>query len=509
MKKKGVRLAASINIGSSVVRMEIAQWDGEKITRLEYLEKALLIGQEIAERGSVSFQTVRRLSEILRDYKCLTDEYGIRKVHVVTSSCLWNAKNMASVVDHLYVNSGLEIQVAENMQNAQMILDTVLRLYAVENVHNLVVNVGSSNVGIGDCRGSQIEFLYNLNTGLQDAAKMLLDITEQTESYDQAAREYWMKKLIPVSGIVDFPSIETLHINGDHTTFFRKIIGNSTDEEQRYAKITKRVFLNFYENHRNLSCYQLASRYRLSPEEGAGIYALMVLIACLFALSSIKEAVLSSVYLNNAMTFLSLMPGARRAYNARGEMGAYLASLRLASYYRCARNHVMQVEYLCAALYQPLYKAQRFSSKQYQPLRIAAVLHEVGQFTYSTSVEESTMQLVRNMQIIGMDRFSTRVASQIILPEDGKIRNRAYDFFTQEEFLQVQKMHALLKMADALDFSKEQKISKIEVDVEEMNLNISVWTTADFSIEQWQFAKEVELFRETFGMEAFLEVHYH
>lgn len=509
LKKNSVRLAASINVGSSAVRMEIAQWDGKKVSQLEYLEQALLLGSEIAERGSVSFQTVLRLSEILRDYKRLTDEYGIRKVHVITSSCLWKADNMASIVDHLYINSGLEINVAENMENSRMILDTVLLSHLLKKSRNLLLNLGSSNVGIADCQGTQIEFLYNLNSGIQDAIQMLLGITEETEEYEQATREYWMEKLVPVSGIVEFSAIEGLHINGDYTALLRKIVDIPSDQAHGYAKISKEKFYTFYENHRNLSCFQMGTRYSLSPEEGAGIYAILSLTDCLFRMCPVGEASLSTVYLNNSMTFFALTPGARRAFTMRGETSAYMASLRLASYYRCARNHVMQVERICAALYQALSKAQRFSGKQYQFLRIAAILHEVGQFIYSTSAEQATMQLVRNMQIVGMNSFETRTVAQIILPEEEKVRDRGYDFFSQEEFLQIRKMHALLEMADALDFSKEQKVNRIKATVEEMLLRIIVWTKADFAVEQWRFQKEVELFRETFGMEVVLEIHYH
>jgi exopolyphosphatase/guanosine-5'-triphosphate,3'-diphosphate pyrophosphatase len=69
----------------------------------------------------------------------------------------------------------------------------------------------------------------------------------------------------------------------------------------------------------------------------------------------------------------------------------------------------------------------------------------------------------------------------------------------------VAKLTAILRLADALDDSHQQKIHKLTVSLKNDQLSLTVHSPQNLSLEKWAFKKKSRLFKELYGIEPLLK----
>jgi exopolyphosphatase/guanosine-5'-triphosphate,3'-diphosphate pyrophosphatase len=142
-------------------------------------------------------------------------------------------------------------------------------------------------------------------------------------------------------------------------------------------------------------------------------------------------------------------------------------------------------------------------------LHIACILHETGHYANSDDAQEASFNLVKNAHIYGLCSKDTLLAANIIAPQSllgvtrGISRGSMLD---GEDVLFTAKMHALLHLSDALDYSQKQKAKLYNFNLEPDSLTVSVQIREDFTLERWIFKESALLFQEIFGITPKLKI---
>ena len=69
----------------------------------------------------------------------------------------------------------------------------------------------------------------------------------------------------------------------------------------------------------------------------------------------------------------------------------------------------------------------------------------------------------------------------------------------------IAKLVAILRLADALDDSHQQKISKLTVSLKNEQLILTAFSPQDLSLEKWAFNRKAQLFNELYGIKPSLK----
>lgn len=77
---------------------------------------------------------------------------------------------------------------------------------------------------------------------------------------------------------------------------------------------------------------------------------------------------------------------------------------------------------------------------------------------------------------------------------------RATNEFSPRQRIRIAKMAALLRLADALDDSRLQKITKLTVSVQAEKIVVTGHTPLDLQLEIYVFTKKARFFEAVFGM---------
>src|SRR3989304_5494868 len=91
---------AAIDIGSSAIRMEIAEIRPDaSLHVLDLLKKGVQLGKDAFTQGHISEESIRAACETLRDFKRVLDTYGVLRYRAVATSAVRESSNSENFLD--------------------------------------------------------------------------------------------------------------------------------------------------------------------------------------------------------------------------------------------------------------------------------------------------------------------------------------------------------------------------------------------------------------------------
>ena len=125
MKKKFNNISAVIDIGSSAIRMLIAEETdeiNETWRSLDNFEKKVELGRDVFQDHEISREGMLESLRILTDFKGVLQSWSIdaADVHVIGTSALREAHNRDVFIDRVFIRTGFKIRVIEGVEANQL-----------------------------------------------------------------------------------------------------------------------------------------------------------------------------------------------------------------------------------------------------------------------------------------------------------------------------------------------------------------------------------------------------
>ena len=136
-------------------------------------------------------------------------------------------------------------------------------------------------------------------------------------------------------------------------------------------------------------------------------------------------------------------------------------------------------------------------------LELAAILHEIGYYVNSKNHLLSTYDLIKNSDIYGMTQEEVNLIGIIASYCEFSVPDyddHEYQRLTEKNRLFVDKLVAILRLANALDRSQNQKLQSLTVRLKEEILTLTGVSDEDMHLEQWAFEECAPFFEEVFGI---------
>lgn len=113
-------LKAGVDIGTNTILMVIGSTEAPDSgwTVLEDQNRIARLGEGLDASGFINAEAVTRASRILHDYHLLCAEYGVKKIDVVATSALRNARNGEEVKTTLEAAIGAPIEILSGRDEA-------------------------------------------------------------------------------------------------------------------------------------------------------------------------------------------------------------------------------------------------------------------------------------------------------------------------------------------------------------------------------------------------------
>ncbi|MDD5194642.1 MAG: HD domain-containing protein [Candidatus Omnitrophica bacterium] len=513
MEKKSSIRAGVIDIGSSSIKLVIAERAAENIKIIESLRTAIPIGKHTFFKERISQETTNQTINILERYKQVLKEYEITEVMVIATTAVREARNKDIYLDAVLRKTGLNIEVL-TAGDIVYYIDCYLyhRLkdtYPIHTKNLLIAELGAGSLDISVMEKGFTLMNLGLPLGTIRLKQLMSKLGGSSQENYEAVREYienefaYLKRGIPQITLDDI-----ILIDENYYQHLQNILPNKKRESQFFQvsiEDTEAVISQILDK----SSEELSRLYKIPLENADSVMGYAVILNLFFTLIAnrnlyVLETSLAQAVLANILLDLEFSP----KYNKTNQLIS-VANF-LCSKYNVDINHAKKVAELCDTLFDNLKDQLGLKKKDSLYLILAAYLHDIGMFIHNRSHHKHAEYIISSLNLFRLTEEEIKMIACIaryhrkIPPMENHI---LYKSLSLDKQVLVQKLSVILRVANALDRSHKQKVKSMEINFGKNNdVTLVVKVEGNFILEKGEFLEKKELFEELTGNKINLSV---
>lgn len=499
---------AVIFIGASAVSMMVAESRGREFRVLDVLSQPVEIVYDVFRNNSISRENADRCVQIVRGYNELLEEYrrvGEVTVRLLATNMLMDVNLLDLFVNRMRISCGLKLEVMDDGEMTRLIylhLQHMLKMHSeLAKRRLLVVHVGPGNTRLLLLDRGRITYYANYRMGTHRTSATIgsveLDHSGNEASIIRNQIRSTVEQMRHDAEDTLTGSPDAMVVYGpDFHRMVNPLISNEVVSVDTLAELAEQIALT-----------PLAQRMERYREDYASVRALL---PSLVIYRSVAQEFEPQTIIMPAEEFpysflRSLMPSRMGTQVLEEEVIHF--SLLLASRYRVDRGHSQQVRHLSCSLFDQLQELHQMTRHDRLLLKVAAILHEVGTFVSPKRHHKHSQYLILNSEIFGLSRHDIEIVGLLAryhrrgVPSED---DRCYAELDEEDRLRVQKLAALLRVADALDRAHARRISGFKVKRGKRRLELLVPGVHDLTLENAALSSKGQLFTDVFGYDILL-----
>ncbi len=505
MTKSNIK--AVIDVGSVSVRMDVVQVTPEgEIKPLDSLYQSVQLGRDTFNGGRIKRNSIEQCVSAFRSFTAVLLEYGAdleNDVTAVATSAVREARNCDTFLERLYVATGIWVQPIDGATVNRLTFLGVwpqIRDRAKLLQKNIcILEIGGGSTDLLELQDGAVRFSRSYRFGSYRFREMVskLGISKQAEievarneihsllrSIDTDLGEVRRRKLILMGGEIRFAA-RRLHPEWSGSSLLTLNVSTLRKMATEYFP---------------MNAEDVASRHDL-PLEEAQILGFSLLAYTLIAEHfSLKQVMLSGASLRSG-----LLAEAASSVRWRDDFERQIISSarQIAEKYNCETNHVDCVEKLAMMIYHEMQPEHKLPPHYAVLLRVAAILHDCGRFISLSSHHKHSQYLIQNSDLFGLSRDDIKIVAMTARYHrraEPKPTHPDYNALSRDEKLTLNKLAAMLRVADALDNLHTQDVVNCIVERKESELRFRFNSANDLNAARLALREKARLFEQIFGI---------
>ena len=500
-------------MGTASVRMALAEIQPDGMVRqLETLTQAVNLGKDAFIRGAISKATIEDCVRVLNSYRRILREYQIespQQVRVVATSAVREATNRLAFIDRIYIATGFQI---EPLDEAEVIRITFLGIQpfllsdpGLASARCVVTEVGGGSTELLLVKGGDVVYSHTYRLGSLRLRETLEALRAPTLKVRTIMESHIHRTVEEIADHVSRDGqIELIAMGGDVRFAVRQL--QPEWDGHSLARISVKGLEDFTNKILGQSEDKLVRKYRLSFPEAETLGPALLAYVLLARELQLTSVLVTNVNLRDGL-LQEMASGA--AWSKEFSQQIIRSALDLGRKFEYDEPHATHVAQLCTKLFHQLREEHQLPARFEVILHVAALLHEIGLFVSSRSYHKHSLYLIRNSELFGLAKKDLLLAAMVARYHrraSPQPTHEGYSTLDRDERVAVAKMAAILRVADALDESRSQRIHELSCSRENGRLVISIPMVEDLSLEQLALKQNGSLFEETFGSPVLLRM---
>jgi exopolyphosphatase / guanosine-5'-triphosphate,3'-diphosphate pyrophosphatase len=496
---------AAIDIGSNSIRMEAAEVaPGQPIRVLASDREVTRLGESVFRSGSVSDEALRATCAVLARMAALYRKLEVVGVRAVATSAIRDTRNQKEFLERAAEAAGTRIEIISGREEARLIHLGVESVWPQTGRRALLIDIGGGSAEIIAAEDGQLREAFSKPLGAVRLSEMFLRDDPPSPRQLREMHEYIQEKLSSAlrrMGTAGWDrAIATSATASAVASAVSRVPRSKRDEIDRLRISTAQV----RRLYARLSQLNLAARRKVTgigPRRAEIIVpGLAVLLdfaqqfhlpAVYYSRAGVRDGIIADLAARNV--------GAERSRLSRDQRREVEEMARRYGVpLERARKVAHDANLLFAAL-QPIHGLPPAAGKL---LEAAAYLCDVGHYVSSASHHKHAYYVVANSDMAGFtDRERLLIASlcryhRKSLP--GPLHS-AYQTLTTEEKRTLMQLIPILRLADNLDRSHDQRLQRVDVRTRDGEIVLQVHSDGNLDLEQWRAERAGEAFQQIYN----------
>jgi exopolyphosphatase/guanosine-5'-triphosphate,3'-diphosphate pyrophosphatase len=273
--------------------------------------------------------------------------------------------------------------------------------------------------------------------------------------------------------------------------------------ESAVREVPRDAFIEFCGRVEKLDEEQLVDRFALSPVDAETLVPALLVYRALLVETAAAGITVPQASLRAGLLVDLAGTGATDATGFAELARQVLASAEaLAEKYRYDAAHSKKVAFLATRLFDELKNEHGLIARDRILLEVSALLHDIGVFVGLRAHHKHAQYLIQASEIFGLSSDDRDVIANVAryhrrgLPQRAHLPFMALD---RQDRIRVNKLAALLRVANALDAEHAQKVDDVHVRAVDGGWVLDITGAGDLMMERLGVEARSDLFTDVFG----------
>lgn len=491
-----VTLFAAIDVGSYEVQMKIFQMMPRKeIKEIDHIRHRIELGKDTYTTGKISVNKIEELCDVLTHFHEIMDGYQVADYRACATSAISEADNRIMILEYVKRKSGITIEIMDNEELRFM--DYKSLAFGIKDFYKVIQNgtaiaeVGNGSVQISLFDNDKLVTTQNIRVGN-------LRIREKTAQFsNQAVR---MNTIIDEIINKEIEAFKKMHLK-ERQIHHLIVVGYYTRELLKKDSVSGEEFNTIYREILDMNPQAIAKKFDMTTEDATLVVPTMTIYKRLIDEMGAVEILAPGISMSDgiAYDYAQKMKFIQCEHDFNDDIIA--AARVMAKKYQCNKSHIRNLESLALPIFDRLKKQFGLTDRDRLLLQLSVILHGCGKYISLSNGATCSYYIIMSTEIIGLSRRERTIIANVVKYNtldftSADIINQAY--MTQEDYLLICKLVAILRVANVLDRSHKQKMNNVKITLKDDELLITVETREDITLERGFFPSRADYFKEVF-----------
>jgi exopolyphosphatase/guanosine-5'-triphosphate,3'-diphosphate pyrophosphatase len=494
---------AAIDIGSNSIRMQAAEVTPGSPTRVLASDRQVVrLGESVFRLGAISAEAMELtcgvLARMAEQYKKL-DVVGTR---AVATSAVRDASNQAEFLARASEAIGGPVEIISGREEARLIHLGVQSTWPHQDQRVLLIDIGGGSAEVIASEHGRMREAFSKPLGAVRLNEIFLRNDPPLQRELHQMHEYIEEKLAGVSDRIGGGWRRAIATSATASAVISAV--NRIPRSRREAADRRRASTPQVRKLYGALCAAALARRRKIT--GIGPRRAEIIIPGASVLLHVLETFgLPSVYYSAA----GVRDGIVADLALRG-VGRELSQLsleqrkeveQLGQRYGVAVKHARKVAALAHEIFACSHPLHQLPPQYGKMLEAAAYLHDVGHYVSDLSHHKHSYYLVANSDLSGFTNREREFIANLCryhrkaMPAPA---HNSYQILGAEEQRALLLLIPLLRLADNLDRSHDQRVASVSCSLREGQFVLQLDSTDDIDLEQWAAERAGEAFRQVY-----------
>jgi exopolyphosphatase / guanosine-5'-triphosphate,3'-diphosphate pyrophosphatase len=501
---------AAIDIGSNSIRLEAAEVvPGQPVRILASDREVTRLGESVFRSGAVSDEAMRTTCLVLARMAALYRRLEVSGVRAVATSAIRDSRNQREFLASASDAVGAPVEIISGREEARLIHLGVESNWPQGGKRTLIIDIGGGSAEIIAAEDGNLRESFSKPLGAVRLQEIFLQEDPPSPHQLHLMHEFIQEKLASVVRRLGNSQWERC-IGTSATASAAASAVARLPRSQRDGIDRLRVSsAQIRKLYARLSVLNLAGRRKttgIGPRRAEiivpGLGVLMDFLKALrqpamyYSRAGVRDGIIADLAARNV--------GAERSHLARDQRHEVEAMCR---HYGVSLDHARKVAHIAGLLFTALGPLHQLSPPSGKLLEAAAYLLDVGHYISGVSHHKHSYYLVANSDMPGFtDRERLLIASlcryhrkSMPSPMHG-----AYQALSADERKVLMQLTPILRLADNLDRSHEQRIDRVECGLQDGVVALEVHSRGDIDLVEWGAQRAGEVFQQVYNRQVTL-----
>lgn len=442
----------------------------------------------------------------LQGFRQVLKDYGVKRYHFWASQQLIDDVTARYLAEQIEVRTGLAVTWLSTSQinflRATALMGGTKLFHKIAERSTYLLSIGSVAATLSHFNHGHFVHAWNIGLGYLEIDQLTNDLRHAATDVSGIISDYISSKLQALRHRLEAEGREANLILQDFSHFNDMLLQPGED----IAPMTQQQFQAIEQDNLHASQEYLRHHFKMDETAASRVIPSLLMIRQIISMTHAGHLYLTRL---NILNGLALHQAAKDGFLKTDfdDIIRTVAENRARRYQSDDAHRAITLK-LALHLYDQLRKLHRLGQRERLLLEIGVRLEDLGNFIQAHGHYRHSAYIIEANPVIGLSDDENEIIAEIARyhsAEAPEVRQHHYSHLGADIQMTVAKLVAIVRLADAMDDSRQQKIKSISVSVREDAVTITAHSMENLALEEWAFQRKAKLFREVYGISAVLK----